>query len=229
MNFGIIVFPGSNCDHDCYHVAKHVLREDASYVWHKDRDLDGFDCVVVPGGFSYGDYLRTGAIASSSPIVDSLKDFAARGGLVIGICNGFQILTEARLLPGALLRNEGRKFICEFTDIRVENGDTPFTSNYIRGDILDIPIAHADGNYFADDETLKGLEDNGQVLFRYVTPEGEATAEANPNGSLNNIAGIVNRGGNVVGMMPHPERASENELGSTSGIGIFESILNSCT
>ncbi|MEE9542940.1 MAG: phosphoribosylformylglycinamidine synthase subunit PurQ [Thermodesulfobacteriota bacterium] len=226
MKFGVIVFPGSNCDHDCYHVVKHVFGQEVSYVWHKDTDLKGFDCIIVPGGFSYGDYLRTGAIAKGSPVMEEVVSFAGKGGLVVGICNGFQVLTEAHLLPGALMMNRDLKFICEHVDIKVENIDTPFTGAYKDGDILSIPIAHADGNYFADEETIKELNGEGRVVFRYSGPAGELTPEFNPNGSVSNIAGIVNEGGNVLGLMPHPERACETELGSTDGRGFFESVIN---
>lgn len=226
MKFGIVVFPGSNCDHDCYHVVKHVFNKDAGYIWHKDTSLKGYDCVILPGGFSYGDYLRTGAIASSSPVMNEVVSFAKKGGLVLGICNGFQILTEAGLLPGALMRNRGLKFICSHVPVRVDNNSTPFTAKYGKNEVVDIPVAHADGNYFADADTIKRLEDSGRIAFRYSTPGGEATGEANPNGALLNIAGIVNEGGNVLGMMPHPERASESELGSVGGRGVFESIIS---
>ena len=225
MKFGVIVFPGSNCDHDCYHVLKHIFGQECAYIWHKDTDLSGFDCIVVPGGFSYGDYLRTGAIAKNSPVMREVVAFANKGGLVLGICNGFQVLTEARLLPGSLMMNRDLKFICEHVDIKVENAATPFTGGYKDGELLSIPIAHADGNYFADDETIKELNDTGRVLFRYAGPGGEVTEEFNPNGSLSNIAGIVNKEGNVLGLMPHPERACESELGSTDGRGFFESII----
>ncbi len=224
MKFGVVVFPGSNCDYDCYHVLKHVLNQDTTFVWHKDTDVSSYDCIVLPGGFSYGDYLRTGAIAAFSPIMDSVKRHADKGKLVIGICNGFQILTESGLLPGALLRNQSLQFICRFVDLTVENTDTPFTRALSVGvtcrvaPTLRLPIAHGEGNYFADDETLKKLEQNRQVLVRY---------KENPNGSLNDIAGICNEKRNVFGLMPHPERASERELGSTDGLKIFESILAS--
>lgn len=227
MKFGIIVFPGSNCDHDCYHVVKHVFSQKAEYIWHKDTDLKGSDCLILPGGFSYGDYLRTGAIARFSPVMNEVVAFAKKGGLVLGICNGFQILTEAGLLPGVLMRNKGLKFICKHTSLKVENNRTPFTTSYCEGAVLNVPIAHADGNYFADPDMIKALEDNGRVVLRYSTPDGKVTIEANPNGSVNNIAGITNEAGNVVGMMPHPERASEKELGSTDGRGVFESIIHS--
>jgi phosphoribosylformylglycinamidine synthase len=225
VKFGVIVFPGSNCDHDCYHVIKHVFNEEVEYVWHKDTALEAFDCIVLPGGFSYGDYLRTGAIARFSPVMDSVVSFAERGGLVLGICNGFQILTEAGLLPGVLMRNRDLKFICEHVYVKVDTSSSVFTGGYEEGSILSIPIAHADGNYFADDDTLERLEGEGRVLFRYSDPDGSITPGANPNGSRSNIAGIVNARGNVMGMMPHPERACEAELGSTDGRGVFESIL----
>ena len=225
MKFGVIVFPGSNCDHDCYHVVKHVFKQDAEYVWHKSTSLDGFDCVILPGGFSYGDYLRTGAIASSSPVMGEVVSFAKKGGLVLGICNGFQILTEAGLLPGVLMRNKGLKFICSRVNLRVENATSPFTRDYKKGQVVDIPIAHADGSYYAGTDTIKLLEDAGRVAFRYSTPEGVANDIANPNGSINNIAGILNESGNVLGMMPHPERACEGELGPLDGRGVFESII----
>ena len=226
MKFGIVVFPGSNCDHDCYHAIKHVFKKDAGYIWHKDTSLKGYDCVILPGGFSYGDYLRTGAIASSSPVMNEVVGFAKKGGLVLGICNGFQILTEAGLLPGALMRNRGLKFICKHVPVRVDNNSTPFTAKYGKNEVVDIPIALADGNYFADAETTKRLEGSGRIAFRYSTAAGAVTDEANPNGALLNIAGIVSEGGNVLGMMPHPERASEPELGSVGGRGVFESIIS---
>ena len=225
MKFAIIVFPGSNCDHDCYHVVKHVMGQEAEYVWHKDTSLEGFDCVILPGGFSYGDYLRTGSIARFSPIMAEVIKFAAEGGLVLGICNGFQILCEAGLLPGVLMRNRALKFICKNVDIRVESSGTAFTSAYKDNEVLSIPIAHADGNYYASPEVIKELEDNGRVLFRYTTTAGDVTPEANPNGSVSNIAGITNGRGNVLGLMPHPERASEQALGNTDGKGMFESII----
>lgn len=228
MKFAIIVFPGSNCDHDCYHAVKHVLGQEAGYVWHKTTDLAGYDCVILPGGFSYGDYLRTGAIARNSPVMSSVVEFANRGGIVLGICNGFQILTEAGLLPGVLMRNRGLKFICENVHLRVENTATPFTTMYPAGGVVRVPIAHHDGNYYADPDTVKELEDNGRVVFRYCGPGGEVTEGHNPNGSVANIAGIMNEGGNVLGMMPHPERACEEALecsGSADGRPLFESII----
>ncbi len=226
MKFGIVVFPGSNCDHDCYHMVKHVLGQEAEYIWHKDKEIRGFDCLILPGGFSYGDYLRTGAIAKFSPVMNSVREFAEKGGLVIGICNGFQILVEAGLLPGALMRNKDLKFICENRYIRVESGDTPFTRLYKNGEVVKMPIAHADGNFFADDETLKKIQDNGQILFRYCDADGNITENANPNGSLLNIAGICNEKRNVLGMMPHPERCAEDILGNIDGKRFFESLIS---
>ncbi|MBE9537350.1 MAG: phosphoribosylformylglycinamidine synthase subunit PurQ [Proteobacteria bacterium] len=230
MKFGVIVFPGSNCDHDCYHIAKHVMGHDTSYVWHKDAsDLSGYDCIIVPGGFSYGDYLRPGAIAKYSPITEEIKKYANGGGLVIGICNGFQILIEAGLLPGVLMRNRSLKFICQDVYLKMENTDTPFSSEYSAGQVVKVPIAHHDGNYFADDATLKDLEANNQVVFRYATVKGETSDEANPNGSVSNIAGICNKNRNVLGMMPHPERCAEKVLGNKDGLGIFRSIVKHLT
>ncbi len=217
MKFGVVVFPGSNCDHDCHHVLKDVLKQDTQLIWHKDSDVSKFDCIVIPGGFSYGDYLRTGAIARFSPVMEAVKKHAEKGKLVIGICNGFQILLEADLLPGAMLRNQSLQFVCKFVTLNVENTDSPFTKNTKKGDRLRIPVAHGEGNYFADTATLAELNKNGQVLLRYVD---------NPNGSLENIAGICNKKRNVFGLMPHPERASEAALGSIDGKVIFESILN---
>ena len=224
MKFAVIVFPGSNCDHDAYHAAKHVLGQEAEFVWHKETDLRGADVVVLPGGFAHGDYLRTGAIARFSPVMDAVAAFAAAGGPVIGICNGFQVLLEAGLLPGAMLRNT-HMYRCEHVHIRVEQTDTPFTSLCQVGQVLKIPIAHGEGNYYADQDTLDSLERNRQVVFRYVTPAGEVTQESNPNGSLRNIAGICNDGRNVVGLMPHPERACEPALGSADGKVILESVV----
>jgi phosphoribosylformylglycinamidine synthase I len=226
MRFGIVVFPGTNCDRDCWHVVKAVLNCDVDFVWHQERDVSRFDCIILPGGFSYGDYLRVGAIARFSPVMESVRDFAEKGSLVIGICNGFQILVEAGLLPGALVRNKTIHFICKFVNLRVENANTPFTNRCEVGQVLRIPIAHNDGRYFCDKETLRRLERNGQIVFRYCTPDGEVTEEANPNGSVGNIAGIVNEKGNVLGMMPHPERASERLLGSEDGLFIWRSILS---
>jgi phosphoribosylformylglycinamidine synthase subunit PurQ / glutaminase len=227
MKFGVVVFPGSNCDHDCYHVLKHVLKKDTQFVWHKSQEISKFDCIVLPGGFSYGDYLRTGAIARFSPVMEAVRRHAEKGRLVIGICNGFQILLEAGLLPGAMLRNASLKFACRFVNLRVENTSTPFTRKAKKGDVLNIPIAHGEGNYFADDETLEKLNRNKQVLVRYCDEKGRTTEEANPNGSLENIAGICNEKRNVFGLMPHPERASEAALGSVDGLKIFESMIYS--
>lgn len=225
MKFGVVVFPGSNCDHDCHHVLKNVLGMDTEFVWHKTSDVSKYDCLVLPGGFSYGDYLRTGAIARFSPVMDAVKRHAEKGRLVIGICNGFQILLEAGLLPGAMLRNNSLQFVCKFVHLRVENTDNPFTRNLKKGQILSVPVAHGDGNYFADEVTLAELEKNNQILIRYCDAEGQLTTASNPNGSLRNIAGISNRSKNVFGLMPHPERASEKDMGSTDGLGIFHSIL----
>ena len=225
MKFAIVVFPGSNCDHDAYHATKHVLGQDAEFVWHKETDLKGADVVILPGGFAHGDYLRTGAIARFSPVMDSVRAFAAAGNPLIGICNGFQVLLEAELLPGAMLRNTD-KYKCEYVYARVEQTDTPFTNLCARGQVLKIPIAHGEGNYYADPETVAGLEANRQVIFRYVSPKGEVTAESNPNGSLQNIAGICNVKRNVVGLMPHPERACESALGSADGKVVLESVIS---
>ena len=229
MKFAIVVFPGSNCDHDAYHAAKHVLGHDAEFVWHKETSLRGADVVVLPGGFSHGDYLRTGAIARFSPVMDAVRAFAGTGGPVLGICNGFQVLLEAGLLPGAMLRNAGLKFRCEHVFLRVEQTDTPFTSLCTQGQVLQIPIAHGEGNYFADPHVLAALDANRQVVFRYATAAGEVTPDANPNGSIHNIAGICNEGRNVVGLMPHPERACEPALGSRDGLVMFESVVTALT
>lgn len=223
--FGIIVFPGSNCDHDAYHVAKHVFDQDARFIWHKEKDLGDVDVVVVPGGFSYGDYLRSGAIARFSPIMQDVVRFAEAGGLVFGICNGFQILCEIGLLPGALMRNASLRFACKQTYLRVENADTPFTRTMGQGQVVQIPISHGEGNYYASEEELDRLEANGQVVFRYCDAGGVITEEANPNGSARNIAGIVNERRNVLGMMPHPDRCAESLLGSSDGALMFESML----
>jgi len=224
MKFAIVVFPGSNCDHDAYHATKHVLGQDAEFVWHKETDLKGADVVILPGGFAHGDYLRTGAIARFSPVMDAVRAFAAGGNPLIGICNGFQVLLEAELLPGAMLRNTD-KYKCEYVYARVEQTDTPFTNLCAKGQVLKIPIAHGEGNYYADPETVAGLETNRQVIFRYVSPKGEVTAESNPNGSLHNIAGICSQARNVVGLMPHPERACESALGSADGKIVLESVV----
>jgi phosphoribosylformylglycinamidine synthase len=225
MNFAIVVFPGSNCDHDAYHAVKHVLGQEAHFVWHKDTSLGAADVVILPGGFAHGDYLRTGAIARFSPVMTAVQAFADSGGPVIGICNGFQVLLEAGLLPGAMLRNTDM-YRCEYVHARVEQTDTPFTGLCAPGQVLKIPIAHGEGNYYADDATLDELERNRQVVFRYTTPSGEVTAAANPNGSARNIAGICNRQRNVVGLMPHPERACELALGSGDGKVVLESVVN---
>ncbi|MBI3920808.1 MAG: phosphoribosylformylglycinamidine synthase subunit PurQ [Armatimonadetes bacterium] len=225
MNFAVLVFPGSNCDMDCYHAIKHVLGQPVDFVWHQETDLSKYDCVVIPGGFSYGDYLRTGAVARFSPVMQAVQEHAAKGQLVIGICNGFQILLEAGLLPGAMLRNNSQRFVCKFVHITTEETDTPFTRKLDKGQLLRIPVAHGEGNYYADENALRELEANRQVIFRYSNPGGEVTPEANPNGSMQNIAGICNRGRNVLGMMPHPERCSERLLTSEDGRGIFESLL----
>jgi len=225
MKFGIVTFPGSNCDYDAYHAVIDQLGERAVYLWHKSRDLEGVDVVILPGGFSYGDYLRAGAIARFSPIMHEVASHARRGGPVIGICNGFQILCEAHLLPGALMRNSGLKFVSKPVRLRVENSDTLFTHRYEPGQVLRMPIAHGEGRFVADRATLDRLDEEGRVVFRYVDGHGEPTTEANPNGSLHAIAGIVSAEGNVLGMMPHPERAVEPLLGSVDGLGIFHSVL----
>lgn len=227
MKFGVVIFPGSNCDHDAYHVISKVIGQPVDFIWHKETGVDSFDAIILPGGFSYGDYLRTGAIARFSPVMNSIKEFANSGGLVIGICNGFQILCEAGLLPGALLRNRSLKYICEHVNLRVEQLNTPFTSDCSANQILSVPIAHGEGNYFCDPATLAELEGEGRVIFRYCDATGHITDAANPNGSLNNIAGICNRERNVLGMMPHPERASESALGSNDGRVIFRSMADS--
>jgi phosphoribosylformylglycinamidine synthase len=227
MKFGIVILPGSNCDHDAYHVAKTVLGSDAEYLWHKETDLKGADCVIIPGGFAYGDYLRAGALAKFAPIMEPIKRHAASGGLVFGICNGFQVLTEVGLLPGALMRNEHLRFVSRDVLLRTEETDTPFTSGLEVGQVLRAPIAHGEGNYFADEATLDELERNRQVIFRYCDEEGRVLRAANPNGSARNIAGICNAGRNVLGMMPHPERCSESILGNADGLAIFKSIAAS--
>jgi phosphoribosylformylglycinamidine synthase subunit PurQ / glutaminase len=225
MMFGIVTFPGSNCDHDTWHAIVDALGEDAQYLWHKDQDLAGSDVVILPGGFSYGDYLRAGAIARFSPIMHEVLSHAKRGGPVLGICNGFQIACEAGLLPGALLRNESLRFVSELVRLRVENAGTLFTNRYEAGQILTMPIAHGDGRYTADSDTIRRLEGEGQVVLRYVNGAGDADWYWSPNGSMNAIAGIVSAAGNVMGLMPHPERAVDPILGSTDGLGIFESML----
>ncbi len=224
MKFGVIVFPGSNCDHDAYHVISKHVGQPVDFIWHKETNLSGYDAVIVPGGFSYGDYLRAGALAHFSPVIQSVKEFAKKGNLVFGVCNGFQILCESGLLPGALMRNRGLHFICQHVNIRVENDKTPYTGELKKGEVLSIPIAHAEGNFVCDDETLAELENNNQIIFRYCDENGELSDASNPNGSLNNIAGISNKDGNVLGMMPHPERACEELLGSNDGRDIFRSV-----
>ena len=225
MKFAVVVFPGSNCDEDAYHAAKDVLGEQAEYIWHKDTDLKGADVVILPGGFAHGDYLRTGAMARFSPIMRAVERFAAGGGPVLGICNGFQVLLEAGLLPGAMLRNQGLKFRCEHVHIRVEQTDTPFTLACGRGQVLRIPIAHGEGNYFAEPDVIARLEANRQIIFRYTSAGGDFDEAANPNGSKAAIAGLCNEARNIVGLMPHPERACESSLGSTDGLAIFESAV----
>jgi phosphoribosylformylglycinamidine synthase I len=225
MKFGVVVFPGSNCDHDAFHAVGDVLGKPVEFIWHQSENLSGFDAVILPGGFSYGDYLRTGAIARFSPVMRALEKFARAGGLVLGICNGFQILCEAGLLPGALMQNIGLRFVCRHVHIRVESTATPFTSVAQAGQVLRIPIAHADGNYVCDAATLTDLKRNDQIVFRYCAPDGSLDAAANPNGSLDAIAGLCNRQRNVLGMMPHPERAVESALGSTDGLVVFRSLL----
>ncbi len=227
LKFGVVVFPGSNCDHDAYYACTKVFGHDAELLWHKDADLKNADVIILPGGFSYGDYLRCGAIARFSPVMKEVVRFANEGGTVLGICNGFQVLVEAGLLPGVLLRNASLKFVCKFVHLRVENTDTRFTNQCAEGEVLAIPIAHGDGNYFTDPETLAGLEENKQIVFRYCNEEGTITPEANPNGSLANIAGIINEHGNVMGLMPHPERASDPLLRFTDGQKVFRSIIES--
>jgi phosphoribosylformylglycinamidine synthase subunit PurQ / glutaminase len=234
MKFGVVVFPGSNCDHDAFYSIGKILEKPVEFIWHQSEDLAGCDAVILPGGFSYGDYLRTGAIARFSPVMKSVEKFAKSGGMVLGICNGFQILCEAGLLPGAMMRNSGLRFICRHVHIRVEETDTPFTCAAQPGQILKIPIAHSDGNYTVDEDTLAALEKNRQIIFRYTRPDGvgrsaaaqeEADAAGNPNGSMHNIAGVCNRERNVAGLMPHPERAVESALDSADGLVIFRSMV----
>jgi phosphoribosylformylglycinamidine synthase len=225
MRFAVIVFPGTWSDHDCQYVLRDVLGQKADLVWHRDGDLSGYDCVVLPGGFSYGDYLRTGAIARFSPVMDAVAKHAEAGRPVIGICNGFQILCEAGLLPGALLRNDSLQFRCEDVYLRVENTESPFTRLCALGDMLRVPISHGEGRYYADEATLDELESSGRVAFRYCSAQGDITPEANPNGSLRNIAGIVNERGNVLGMMPHPERAGEALVGGSDGLVLWRSVI----
>jgi phosphoribosylformylglycinamidine synthase len=229
MKFGVLVFPGSNCDHDTYHVVASLAQQPVTFLWHDSPSLENCDAILVPGGFAYGDYLRTGAIARFSPVMQSVRKFAADGGLVLGICNGFQILCEAGLLPGALMRNAGLKYICKQVYLRTESANTPFTQTLQPGEVLKIPIGHMEGNYFCDQATLDELHRANRIVFRYATPSGEIAASANPNGSLENIAGICSPGGNVVGMMPHPERSSEPELGGIDGMKIFHSMVGAMT
>ena len=229
MKFAVVVFPGSNCDHDAYHAVKHVLGQPAEFLWHKDTSLQGADVVILPGGFSYGDYLRTGAIARFSPVMQAVSTFAAQGGPVLGICNGFQILCEAGLLDGVLIRNQQVQFRCEHVNVRVEQTTTPFTGACRAGQVLNIPVAHGEGQFFAEPDVLARLESNRQVVFRYATAAGEITDEANCNGSVHNIAGVCNAARNVVGLMPHPERACESMLGSADGLVLFESVLQTVT
>ena len=227
MRFGVVVFPGTWSDRDCYHVLRDVFDQPVEYVWHKETDLSSYDCVILPGGFSYGDYLRAGAIARFSPVMGALEEFAQEGKLVLGICNGFQVLCEAGLLPGALMRNAHLQFRCQWVHLRVENASLPFTDAAGEGQVLRIPISHGEGNYFADPAAIQELEAGNRVAFRYCTPAGEITAEANPNGSLGNIAGVANARGNVLGMMPHPERCCEGLVGGVDGRVIFESLIRS--
>ena len=226
MKFGVVVFPGSNCDQDCFYVLKSVFRQSVKYIWHSETNLSGFDCIILPGGFSYGDYLRTGAIARFSPVMKSVARFAKKGGTVIGICNGFQILLEAGLLPGVMLRNRDLHFICRYVHIKTQNYGTRFTNSCYKDQVLKVPIAHNEGNYYIDSAGLEELNDNGQILFRYCSDAGEIGVEYNPNGAIDNIAGIMNRGGNILGMMPHPERCSEKELGCQDGYSIFKSVVD---
>ena len=227
MKFGVIQFPGSNCDQDPFWVLQSVAKQPVTYLWHESHDLKNCDVVIVPGGFSYGDYLRTGAIARFSPVMETVRKFADGGGIVLGICNGFQILTECHMLPGALLRNAGLKYICRAIHLRVESTNTPFTQALTKGEVLQIPIGHMEGNYFCNAETLKELQTQNRIVFRYSTKDGRVDASSNPNGSLDNIAGICNEGGNVLGMMPHPERSSEDAMGCTDGYRVFESLVGS--
>ena len=227
MKFGVVVFPGSNCDHDAYHAARHVLGQDAEFLWHKDRSLKAADVIVLPGGFAHGDYLRTGAIARFSPIMPAIQEFARGGGPVLGICNGFQVLLESGLLPGAMLRNRDLKFHCEHVTVRVEQTDTPFTSGAVTGQRLRLPIAHGEGNYYAEPDVVRELEAARRVVFRYADERGEVTDASNPNGAVNGIAGICSAERNVVGLMPHPERACESPLGSADGLVLFESVVAS--
>jgi phosphoribosylformylglycinamidine synthase len=229
MKFGVLVFPGSNCDHDTHHVLGEVMGAPVTYLWHESHDLEGSDAILVPGGFAYGDYLRTGAIARFAPIMQQVKKFAAAGGLVLGICNGFQILCESGLLPGALMRNAGQRYICRHLHLRTETTNSPFTHALTAGQVLQMPIGHMEGNYFCDAATLTQLKDQDRIAFRYATTKGDITPDANPNGSLENIAGILSEGRNVLGMMPHPDRSSELLLGSADGLSLFQSMAQSLT
>jgi len=225
MKFGVIIFPGSNCDHDAYWTIQQVAKQPVTFLWHESHDLENCDVVIVPGGFAFGDYLRTGAIAKFSPVMESVRKFAAGGGMALGICNGFQILCESGLLPGALMRNVGLKYVCKPVQVRVENVDIPFTNACTLGEVLTIPIGHMEGNYFCDDQTLDELRKGNRIVFRYCSAGGEITTAANPNGSRDNIAGICSAGGNVLGMMPHPERFAEPELGCVDGLKVFRSMV----
>jgi len=225
MKFGVLVFPGSNCDHDAYYVIEAAAKQPVTFLWHASHDLENCDAIIAPGGFAYGDYLRTGAIAKFAPIMQQVSRFAAHGGLVLGICNGFQILCEAGLLPGALMRNAGLKYVCKPVNLRVETIDTPFTHTCKEGEVLEIPIGHMEGNYFCDGQTLEQLKREQRIVFRYSTADGKITSEANPNGSLDNIAGVCNEGRNVLGMMPHPDRSSDPILGMNDGFRIFDAMI----
>lgn len=225
LHFGIVVFPGTNCDTDAWHALHDGIGAPVDYIWHEATDLTGFDCVILPGGFSYGDYLRTGAVARFSPVMKAVTDFASKGGLVLGICNGFQILLEAGLLPGAMMRNVGQTFVCKYIHLRTETVDSPYTRSMQKGSVLRIPVAHGEGNYYCDEAALEELKRNDQIVFRYCTPDGEITPEASPNGALDNIAGICNRERNVMGMMPHPERCTDPLLGPADGRLVWESLL----
>jgi phosphoribosylformylglycinamidine synthase len=229
MKFGVLVFPGSNCDHDTYNVIENLIEQPVTFLWHASEDLEGCDAILVPGGFAYGDYLRTGAIAKFAPVMQSVIKFAGNGGLVFGICNGFQILCESGLLPGALMRNASQNYICKQVHLRTETTDSPFTHGIEKGRVLQMPIGHMEGNYFCDAETLAKLKAQDRIAFRYATPSGEITPAANPNGSLENIAGVLSEGRNVLGMMPHPDRSSESLLGSADGLLLFRSLAESLT
>ena len=226
MKFGVAVYPGSNCDYDTYYVIRDIIKKDVDFIDYRETNIDKYDCIIVPGGFSFGDYLRPGVIASHTPLTNALKDFAEKGKFIIGICNGFQILTEAHLLPGALLPNNHGKFICKHQYLRVENDSTPFTNKLNKGEVIKLPIAHHDGNYFIDEETLKKMEEKGQIILRYCDKDGNVSPDSNPNGSISNIAGVCNEKFNVFGLMPHPERACEPILGSSDGLKIILSIIN---